>query len=132
MSTEIIMATPNPLANAYPKPPTPVSKKTYCVAGVLTTVYGLKELRGNLERVACLWLLHPRLQTEHCMEPIACSVINSWNAVVRNTKDGVALIAVTFDQRNHGTREVDPLGNQDWRSGNPRHAQDMFANYRAR
>lgn len=29
------------------------------------------------------------------------------------------------DQRNHGTREVDPLANQSWNKGNPHHAQDM-------
>ena len=40
------------------------------------------------------------------------------------------LIAVSFDQRNHGSRKIDELANQDWRSGNERHAQDMFSIYR--
>ena len=40
------------------------------------------------------------------------------------------LIAVSFDQRNHGTRKVDNLANEAWRSGNESHAQDMFSIYR--
>ena len=68
------------------------------------------------------------------MEPLAFSAINAWNRYVKashNPNDLIGLIAVTFDQRNHGSREVDPRANQDWRSGNRTHAQDMFANYRS-
>lgn len=69
------------------------------------------------------------------MEPIARSAIKKWNQHVGNMKDRanqLGLIAVSFDQRNHGTREVHALANQDWRSGNERHAQDMFGSYRQR
>ena len=129
------MAAPNPLLNAYPTLPKPVSKKTYCVAGLLTTVYGLEELPKDIEGVACLWLLHPRLQDQTCMEPIACSAINAWNTHLGATKrdKGVGvqgLVAASFDQRNHGSRKVDDVANQDWSSGNQRHAQDMFSIYR--
>ena len=69
------------------------------------------------------------------MEPIAASAILDWNARLqdgtastRQTSQG--LIAVAFDQRNHGSREVDKLSNEAWRSGNPKHAQDMFSIYR--
>lgn len=34
---------------------------------------------------------------------------------------------MAFDQRNHGSREVDKLANEAWKSGNPNHAQDMFS-----
>ena len=129
------MAANSPLNGAYPTLPPPVSKKSYCVAGLLTTVYGLDELAKDIEGVTCLWLLHPRLQDQSCMEPIACSTVNAWNTHVAATKKdkGTAmqgLIAVSFDQRNHGSRKVDDLANQDWRSGNERHAQDMFSIYR--
>lgn len=128
-------AVTNPLLKAYPTPPQPVSKKTYCVAGLLTTVYGLDELPDDTEGVCCLWLLHPRLQDQSCMEPIAYSTVNAWNTHLTNTKMEKAtgrqgLIAVSFDQRNHGSRKVDEVANQDWRSGNERHAQDMFSIYR--
>ena len=127
------MAAPNPLLNGYPTPPVPVSKTLCCVAGLLTTVYGLEELRNDIEGVACIWLLHPRLQNQTSMEPIAYSAINAWNKHLQASVKGsgsLGLIAVSFDQRNHGSRKVDDVANQDWRSGNARHAQDMFSIYR--
>ncbi len=59
------------------------------------------------------------------MASIARKCINDWNQ--RALNDGrTGLIAVAFDQRNHGSREVDTVANQSWRDGNVRHAQDMF------
>ena len=127
------MTAPNPMAKTYPHLPHHVSKETHCIAGILTTVYGLGELPADIHNVACLWLLHPRLQTQACMEPVASSTINAWNERLRKLKDrkgAIGLIAVSFDQRNHGSREVDKLANEAWRSGNKRHAQDMFSTYR--
>ena len=127
------MAAPNPLLSAYPTVPEPVSKRAYCVAGLSVNVYGLDELRKDSEGVACLWLLHPRLQDQACMEPIAFSAINAWNKHLQAAKKGPGmqgLIAVSFDQRNHGSRKIDETANLDWRSGNERHAQDMFSIYR--
>lgn len=63
------------------------------------------------------------------MAPIAGQVVSTWNKRIsegRAGKDPKGLIAVAFDQRNHGSREVDKLHNEAWRQGNPRHAQDMF------
>lgn len=57
-------------------------------------------------------------------------VVTTWNAHHRtNPKSTTGLIAVAFDQRNHGSRQVDKLHNEAWRQGNPRHAQDMFSCY---
>lgn len=66
------------------------------------------------------------------MTGIAESVIADWNQRVKDGRAGLVkgLIAVSFDQRNHGTRLVDPLANEAWRQGNPRHAQDMFSIFR--
>ncbi|KAL8668036.1 MAG: hypothetical protein Q9202_000014 [Teloschistes flavicans] len=61
------------------------------------------------------------------MAPLAAASLHHWNQSEENEKIG--LIAVTFDQRNHGSRELDPLSNEAWRSGNERHAQDMFSTY---
>jgi pimeloyl-ACP methyl ester carboxylesterase len=66
------------------------------------------------------------------MEPIASSTISEWNKKLAKTMKNdksTGLLAVSFDQRNHGTREVDPVANKAWRGGNERHAQDMFASY---
>jgi pimeloyl-ACP methyl ester carboxylesterase len=123
---------PNPVEKTYALPPPHVSSKTCHIAGILTTVFGLDELPLNTKETACLWLLHPRLQTQACMQPFAASTIANWNERIREGRAGSTqppkgLIAVSFDQRNHGTREVDKLANEAWRSGNPRHAQDMFS-----
>lgn len=126
------MATPNPMDSTYSAPPSAVSKQTYTIAGIRTAVYGLEELPTEVKNVACLWLLHPRLQTQECMAPIAATTITAWNKCLQDNKDkGTGLIAVSFDQRNHGTRQVDDLANEAWRSGNASHAQDMFSIYRA-
>ena len=128
-----IMVTPNPMAKTFPSPLPEISKHTYCIAGILTTVYGLDELSLSTRDVGCLWLLHPRLQDQSCMKPVATSTIHEWNERVRNSDmkaEPMGLIAVSFDQRNHGSREVAPIANEAWRSGNKRHAQDMFASYR--
>ncbi|KAK5020418.1 hypothetical protein LTR16_001030 [Cryomyces antarcticus] len=128
------MATPNPMERTHGgSPPAAISKKVYTIAGILTAVYGLAELPSQVNEVACLWLLHPRLQTQECMEPVAASIIHSWNARLQEGRGGRSpkgLIAVSFDQRNHGSREVNKLANEAWRAGNPTHAQDMFSIYR--
>lgn len=66
------------------------------------------------------------------MEPVAASVINAWreNRQEPRKEKALGLIAISFDQRNHGSREVHALSNETWRSGNKTHAQDMFASYR--
>lgn len=112
----------------FSDPPPPVSKHIFTIVGISATVFGLDELTPGVREVACLWLLHPRLQTQACMGPLAAAALNDWNNQDERRKIG--LVAVTFDQRNHGSREVDPLANDAWRSGNERHAQDMFSIYR--
>lgn len=112
--------------------PPSVSKRTYPIAGILTTVFGLDELPSQASDVACLWLLHPRLATQERMTRIAVEAITDWNNRIRDgrTQSVKGLIAVSFDQRNHGTRMVDPLANEAWKQGNARHAQDMFSIFR--
>jgi len=59
------------------------------------------------------------------MASTANKCINDWNQRPSSDRK-VGLIAVAFDQRNHGSREVQRVANQTWRDGNVRHAQDMF------
>ena len=126
------MVIPNPMADTYPISPSPVSKKTFYIAGIITTVYGLEELDAKVQEVACLWLLHPRLQTQECMAPVAASTIDAWRKEKGKLgkEKQLGLICVSFDQRNHGSRAVNALSNEAWRNGNRTHAQDMFASYR--
>lgn len=115
-------------ANSIPHPE-PISASTHHIAGILVTVFGLNELPAGTTDVAVLWLLHPRLQTHACMAPFAAHLITEWNQHRQQTKSKSqkGLIAVAFDQRNHGTREVSAIANEAWRSGNEQHAQDMFS-----
>jgi pimeloyl-ACP methyl ester carboxylesterase len=125
-------ATNNPLEGTHTAADPTVSSQTYTIAGILVTVHGLSELPPSTGSVACLWLLHPRLLSKEAMAPVAGQVISAWNARIHNGKAGKhpkGLIAVAFDQRNHGSRQVDKLHNEAWRQGNPRHAQDMFSCY---
>ncbi|KAB8295308.1 hypothetical protein EYC80_007211 [Monilinia laxa] len=116
------MATPNPLKNT---PPTSsVSEKTFHIAGMLTTVYGLEEISPSTLSISCLWLLHPRLQTKKIMENVASSCIQAWNQQSGANRT-VGLIAVAFDQRNHGDRGIHALANESWRRQRTL-AQDMF------
>lgn len=118
---------PDSLAQAVPHPPS-ISKVEYVVGGINTITYGLAELHPDCKEVACLWLLHPRLLNQACMAPFAAQFIKLWNSKATAQRKG--LIAVSFDQRNHGSRETSPLANEAWRGlkqNNERHAQDMYA-----
>ena len=121
---------------SIPKPPenqsAAVSRKTFVIAGILTTVYGLEELDPTASDVACLWLLHPRLQSQEFMSSLASSAINHWidRSKMSTGDKRLGLIAASFDQRNHASRETDPRANQAWNASNSMHAQDMFSTYR--
>ncbi|TVY68807.1 hypothetical protein LSUE1_G008659 [Lachnellula suecica] len=119
------MATPNPLQDSHPSHPH-VSMKTFYIAGIITDVYGLDEISPSCKSISCLWLLHPRLQVKQTMGSVAATCISDWNQRPAGDRK-VGLIAVAFDQRNHGSREVNALGNEAWRGGNETHAQDMFS-----
>ncbi|KAK2812971.1 hypothetical protein FQN50_000992 [Emmonsiellopsis sp. PD_5] len=104
-----------------------VSSSARLVAGIQLTVYGLDELSPD-QPTACLWLFHGRLSSQQAMQPVAARCIDRWNTQHKQAK-GRGLIAVSFDQRNHGGRTVDAKANQDWTGGNESHAADMFGIY---
>lgn len=119
----------NPLEKTHsPSLYNKVSSESYVIAGIQTTVYGISELAKGISELAVLWLLHPRLQTQASMAALASESIQHWNSKPGSKSKG--LIAVSFDQRNHGSRQINALANEAWRQGNPRHAQDMFSSYR--
>jgi len=97
-------------------------KTTHIGTGILGDVYGLEELPKSCGSVACLWLLHGRNNTKEWMQHIASSCILGWQQR-QSPESQFGLIAVAFDQRNHGTRLVDKHANGSWRDGNETHAQ---------
>ncbi|RKF72880.1 putative alpha beta hydrolase fold-containing protein [Golovinomyces cichoracearum] len=101
-----------------------ISSDIFYIAGINIVVYGLDAVPKTSRTVSCLWLLHPRLQTKEAMARVASACISNWNSQPLSVENG--LIAVSFDQRNHGSREVDPLANLSWRKGNERHAISFF------
>ncbi|KAI1632371.1 hypothetical protein F4809DRAFT_645477 [Biscogniauxia mediterranea] len=125
----------NPITNpTSPHPHPPVSKTTLLIAGLQVDVYGLAELAPlPAPSVSCLWLHHPRGRRREDMAGIAQQVLGAYYHCNRNngaTTTTRGLIAVAFDQRNHGSRAVggeeEQRANGAWREGNPTHAQDMF------
>ncbi|KAL2261248.1 hypothetical protein VTK26DRAFT_4519 [Humicola hyalothermophila] len=104
------------------------------MAGLLVDVYGLSELPAATTRVSCLWLHHPRLQERGYMADIAARCVGAWRVGRGEAEESGSgggngrrgLIALAYDQRNHGSRLVDARANEAWRQGNERHAVDMF------
>jgi hypothetical protein len=114
------------------------------MAGLPVDVYGLADLPPAATHVSCLWLHHPRTRSKEYMADIAARCVGGWNArQVGSSRGGEGgsegesegesesggkrgLIALAFDQRNHGGRVVDEKANGAWREGNAMHAVDMF------
>jgi len=115
----------DPLLNSHSIKPAPLSVKTFHIAGILTDVYGLDELPTDCKSISCLWLLHPRNGKKEGMADLASTCIIDWQKR-RPSDSKIGLIGVAFDQRNHGTRNVNQLANESWRDGNESHAQDMY------
>jgi hypothetical protein len=110
------------------------------MAGLLVDVYGLAELLSSSSsettQISCLWLHHQRGRNKEYMADIAARCVGAWNSQSQsgggggNGGDGGGkrrgLIALAYDQRNHGSRLVDERANGSWREGNKMHAVDMF------
>ncbi|KAL2757963.1 hypothetical protein ACRALDRAFT_1074774 [Sodiomyces alcalophilus JCM 7366] len=130
----------NPMAPPAPNPK--VSKRTILMAGLPCDIYGLEELasaalseHGVSSGLSCLWLHHPRTRSKEDMGSFAERIMNHWHRRQAQqqpqNQEGSSrrrrgLIAVAFDQRNHGGRMVEERANRAWRNGNPAHAIDMF------
>lgn len=109
-----------------------MSKHHFLISGILVTVFGVDELCSKAQ-VVCLWLHHGRLGTQESVQPLARHIVEAWNARSKSMLSNPSLkglIAITFDQRNHGSRKIDGRANKDWLTGNKTHAQDMFSIYR--
>ncbi|RPB21262.1 hypothetical protein L211DRAFT_851626 [Terfezia boudieri ATCC MYA-4762] len=130
--------------------PSDISAHTYCISGIQVHVYGLDQLRALLDppssssspssrltSLSILHTLHPRLQTHAYMAPIIRQCLDDHYQPHAATTSG--LLGISFDQRNHGAREVSPLANYAFTSPrlphphahepNPTHAMDMLGIY---
>uniref|UniRef100_L2FPI3 Uncharacterized protein n=1 Tax=Colletotrichum fructicola (strain Nara gc5) TaxID=1213859 RepID=L2FPI3_COLFN len=119
----------NPMQSTAGSSSPTVSKSTILMSGLLVDVYGLEELAPlRPTAVSVLWLYHGRGRAKEDMGAFASRIVSQHNAAATSspaTKRG--LIAVAFDQRNHGSRLVSDKANESWRGGNERHAVDMYA-----
>jgi len=87
-------------------PATPKSSKTIiAISGLKVYIYGLGELvnKSNVE-IGVLYLAHGRTRSYLDAEDQAHEVLDKYRRDPREKK--VELIAVAFDMRNHGEREV--------------------------
>jgi pimeloyl-ACP methyl ester carboxylesterase len=127
-------STNNPLSSSSPNPSSLPPPKSYNIAGITVSILGLSSIPPSCTSLTILYLLHPRLQSASTMLPIGSHILTSWSThqfslPATHPSKSAGLLALTFDQRNHGSRLVDAVGNDSWRDGNPRHAQDMFGVY---
>ena len=120
------MSTSNPPKESPAGSPAPISSRTVPIAGILTVIHGLEEVPATCKSLSVLWLLHGRLGSKDDTARTASKCINDWNQRPSSDRQ-VGLIAVAFDQRNHGSREVDSTANKTWKTGNPNHAPDMYS-----
>ena len=123
--------------------------EVYLVGGLNVYIHGLSTLQPEIP-VTVLFLLHGRLGShtdfgnsgsleEHrlrCVntrENLKQQLYTSYRDHLSNYR-----LVCTFDQRNHGDREVDRrakyrllwlslMFSLDWKLGNPTHAQDMYS-----
>ena len=118
---------------SYTEFPFSVSHKDVNIGGIPITVDGLEEVPPEATHVDMVWLLHGRGDRRQGMQNFAHPIVTSWRRRERRAgRDSkrLGLIAISFDQRNHGPRETEPMMSQGWTQGNERHAQDMAAIYR--
>ena len=114
----------------------PPSCTTIDVAGTPVNVYGLSELsrgsNGAAPEVCITFHMHGRTgsaRREHDL------VRELWQNAV-GEREGLQgahrvrdLIIVSLDQRNHGHRTTNELGQRTWKEGNPTHGIDQYAMY---
>ncbi|GEQ71709.1 hypothetical protein JCM33374_g5395 [Metschnikowia sp. JCM 33374] len=87
----------------------------------------VQQLNGQPEapdsiQINVLYLIHHRGGDYTYMRGVASKLLTQ----VSNSSDA-PIIAVTFDTRNHGEREIEKLRNAGWKSKNETHAMDMVS-----
>ncbi|KAH6584761.1 hypothetical protein BASA60_000822, partial [Batrachochytrium salamandrivorans] len=98
------------------------------VGGIPVTV--VRKSNSTAQHHAVLFLLHGRKEPlkryiEHARVLVTAASTNTGTT----SDDGktLELVVVLFEQRNHGSRLVNAIGNDTWITGNPSHATDMWS-----
>ena len=125
-----------------------VPYKTFVIGGISAHVYGLSQLAAASSRdntapvagLAVMFFLHGRFGS--ALQP---KFVRNCEDLVRDAEQnreqggasgpGKKLVVVSFDQRNHGSREVDRDRNRGWKDDgtgqgqldNESHASDMVS-----
>ncbi|KAI5966317.1 uncharacterized protein KGF55_000626 [Candida pseudojiufengensis] len=125
--------------------PDQFSKITYNIGGIDTHVYNANVLKPYIESfnthelnhsifeipINVLYLLHQREGNYKYTEAIAYNILNKYyskrEGAQQDHQQSIPLICVTFDLRNHGSREINKFKNQDWVGGNKTHGSDMIS-----
>jgi pimeloyl-ACP methyl ester carboxylesterase len=106
-----------------------ISKHTIVIAGIQVYVYGLSQLAtlSSSDNLAVLFLAHPRGSSYKHSEEVAQFCLDHYYQQRSNGAESQLphLIAVTFDLRNHGARQIDTEYNNDWTKGNKAHGPDL-------
>ncbi|KAI9190238.1 hypothetical protein H9P43_001671 [Blastocladiella emersonii ATCC 22665] len=96
------------------------------VGGIALRVFGLSRLTGADAKMPCrvIFCLHGRQSTAHEMDAMCRAYAGR-----SRSRDQLPIVAVAFDQRNHGGRLVREQGNCGWTGAtrNPMHAVDMYS-----
>lgn len=114
------------------KAPNP-SCSTIDVAGLPVNIYGLNHLTplsaGNVPEVCISIHMHGRTGSakneDELVRELWQNTIGERQGLQGTNRVRDFLIA-TFDQRNHGARMTNKLGQRTWKEGNPMHAVDMY------
>ena len=97
------------------------------VSGLETHVYGLGDvLKSPASSVDVVFILHGRTQKWSDYEPMALAILAK-DKVASTTEVRRGLLVVSFDQRNHGHRQVSQVANQTWADGNELHASVLLS-----
>lgn len=111
-----------------------VSEKRTFIGGISCFLYGSDALAPYIQkfnteqqltdsiRINVLYLAHHRGGDYTYMRGIASRILSKINE-----SSEVPIIAVTFDARNHGEREIEKLRNSGWKSQNETHGMDMVS-----
>ncbi|KAJ2893256.1 hypothetical protein MKZ38_008851 [Zalerion maritima] len=95
------------------------------IAGFFVYLYGIDELTPDQAKDTTVFIhVHGRTRTYKDAEEMAHELLHQQRAR-GGTKKG--LVVATLDNRNHGIRAIDTMSIQDWKGGNPKHAQDMLS-----
>ncbi|KAJ3009209.1 hypothetical protein HKX48_008092 [Thoreauomyces humboldtii] len=115
--------------SAHPGLPADADHTELCIGGLYLHVHGLKALAALpvSAPLHVIFFLHGRLQSAISSLPITHRLSTALLAAATTKGDAVATVVVSFDQRNHGTRLLQPVQNESWGKGNPNHAWDMYA-----